>query len=103
MDGYRIAGKGDLPDILHRLKSGDHKGVLVRSLYRSDTEPYALLELCRGPFTLQEGILSGFANNGEHALLRIADSSLSHVEIKLGNEEWFGPELSSIVLLIPAK
>jgi hypothetical protein len=101
MKGYRTATHLDYEYILRLLISGDEKGVLVRSLFRSDKEPYPLLQISKGPYLLTlEGLIS-FSPEGEKCIIRIADNSLHNVEIKRGDIEWMAPEMSSIILLIP--
>ncbi len=92
----------NLLDILNLLNSGS-KTVKVRSMLRSDHPPYPLLDIAKGPFSLkkedQKNILTGFdSNTNQEVSLRINDSG--YVELKKGLENWYGPEMDGVILLI---
>lgn len=101
MKGYRTATHLDYAYVLRLLIDGDEQGVLVRSLFRSDKDPYPLLEISKGPYTLTADGLNGFSPEGEKCVVRISDNSLHNVELKRGGAEWMAPEMSSVILLIP--
>lgn len=101
MKGYRTATHLDYAYVLRLLIDGDEQGVLVRSLFRSDKNPYQLLEISKGPYTLTADGLNGFSPEGEKCIVRISDNSLHNVELKRGDAEWMAPEMSSVILLIP--
>lgn len=101
MKGYRTATHFDYAYILRLLIDGDRNGVLVRSLFRSDTEPYPLLEISKGEYSVTADGLNGFSLKGERCTIRIADNPLHNIELKRGDAEWFAPEMSSVILLIP--
>ncbi len=101
MKGYRTATHLDYAYILRLLIDGDKKGVLVRSLLRSDKEPYSLLEISNGKYSVTEDGIVGFSPEGEKYLIRIADNSLHNVVLKRGDSEWMAPEMSSVILLVP--
>lgn len=101
LDGYRTATKADYTYILRLLNDGDEQGVLVRSLFRSDTTPYPLLDISIGPYSLSLEGISGFSVEGEPHTIRITDTALHNVEMRRGEGDWMAPEMGSIILLIP--
>lgn len=100
-NSYRTATSADYAYILRLLIDGDEQGVLVRSLFRSDTAPYPLLEISRGPYSLSPDGISGFSVEGESHTIRITDTNLHNVEMRRGQEDWIAPEMGSVILLIP--
>lgn len=101
MDGYRQATSFDYAYIVRLLIDGDEKGVMVRSLFRSDMDPYPLLDISRGPFNVSEDGVEGFTKDGEFCVIRITDTLLHNVELKRGNNDWMAPEMGSVILLVP--
>ena len=101
MKGYRTATYLDYAYILRLLIDADEQGVLVRSLLRSDVEPYPLLEISNGDYSVPVDGLNGFSLEGEKCTIRIVDNPLHNVEIKRGNCDWTAPEMSSVILLVP--
>jgi hypothetical protein len=99
-DNHRTATKADYAFILWLLTDGDER-VLVRSLLRSDTAPYPLLDISKGPYRLSEEGISGFSVEGEPYTIRITDSNLHNVEMRRGDGDWIAPEMGSVILLIP--
>lgn len=99
-DKHRTATSADYARILQLLMDGDEQGVLVRSLFRSDTAPYPLLDISKGPYRLSEEGISGFSVEGEPHTIRITDALLHNVEMRRGHGEWIAPEMGSIILLI---
>lgn len=100
MNGYRVVNEGDLPKVLSLLQEGDAEGVKVRSLLQLPETAYSLFDICRGPFTLSKGCLSGYTNRDEKATLRIAPSLVHNVELRISDGPWYAPEMGSIVLLL---
>lgn len=101
MKGYQTATDLNYAFILRMLINGDEQGVLVRSLLRSDTEPYPLLEISKGPYGLTSDGLHGYSLEGEKVTIRISDNSIHNIEMKRGDGEWTAPEMSSVILLLP--
>jgi len=99
-DNYRTATKADHAYIVRLLADGN-RGVLVRSMFRSDQDPYPLLDITKGPFGITAEGITGFSLDGEVRTLRITETSLGHVEMRQGDGDWYAPELSGIVLLVP--
>jgi hypothetical protein len=100
MDGYRTATHLDYACIVRLLTDGDTEGVLVRSLLRSDIEPYPLLEISKGPFGVTSEGITGYSPKGVPCTIRIADNSLQNVELKFVGNQWIAPEMGSVILLI---
>lgn len=100
-DNHRTATRADYSYILRLLTDGDEQGVLVRSLFRSDTAPYPLLDISKGPYQLSQEGISGFSVDGESHTIRITDSNLHNVEMRRGEGDWIAPEMGSVILLIP--
>ncbi len=83
------------------LVDGDQKGVLVRSLLRSDEEPYPLLDISKGPYLVTAEGVEGFSKEGEWHTFRISETPLRNIELRRGEGEWVAPEMSGVIILIP--
>lgn len=101
LKGYRVATPSDYQYILALLLCGSKGEVLVHSVNTVGVEPYRLTEISKGPYSLTSEGLSGFSLGGEKSVIRIVDNPLHNIELKRGDSEWFAPEMSSIVLLVP--
>ena len=99
-DNYITATSADYAFIARMLIDGD-QGILVRSLFRSDQEPYPLLSICQGPFKVTSDGIEGLSLDGKPHTLRIADTDLCNVELRPEGGEWFSPELGGVVLILP--
>lgn len=97
---HRTATSADYARILKLLMDGEEQGVLVRSLFRSDTAPYPLLSISRGPYAISEEGIEGFSLDGEPYAIRITDAPLHNVEMRRGQGDWMAPEMGGIILLI---
>jgi hypothetical protein len=97
---YRTATRADYARIVQLLMERDGRLVLVRSLFRSDTPPYPLRSISKGPYTLSPEGIEGFSLEGEPYAIRITENDLHNVEIRRGQGEWMAPEMGSIILLI---
>lgn len=100
LSNLRTATPKDIHAICASLSAGE-KSVLVRSLLRPDQFPYPLADICTGPFYVDKEGLWGNSLKGIVQTLRVQEEPPHYVLLRDEGKDWYGPEMGSVILLVP--